>query len=155
MRYPRLLLALVMVCAGCTSVAPPAEPEARTVEADVVQAVRFAFGLEAALFANADVVASRTDVAAHFRQGFGADLADDFADYFWHRDRLRTGEPALVVPDSVTVFDAAGDTARAYFPTPSALRSTWDLPRYTVVSLRRTGTRWIVTSTEPREEAPR
>ncbi|MEM6785209.1 MAG: hypothetical protein AAF624_15925 [Bacteroidota bacterium] len=111
--------------------------------------------MEATLFADADAVASKAEVAAHFRQGFATSLADDLAAYLWDRDRLRTGAPTLVPPANVVLLAAGGATATAYFETPPALRQTWELARYTRVELERRGSRWLVTATSQRDTRPR
>ncbi|MEM8599132.1 MAG: hypothetical protein AAGF99_04360 [Bacteroidota bacterium] len=171
---------LALVAAGCVSTAPPetrvpevvptavvpeeteAAPEvapslaaAPSLVAQVQDAVRYAFGLEAALFAQAEAMTSQEEVAAHFRQGFAATLADDFAAYFWDRDRLRTGDPTLVPPAEVVVLTSEDAAATAYFETPSALRRTWGLPRYTRVVMERRGPRWLVTATSQQDARPR
>ena len=158
-----LLLALLFAT-GCASVAEqpvgtasipesPATAEEQRERA-VQTAVQTAFGLEAALFSDAEAVSSREGVAAHFRRGFVHALAQDFADYYWQRGRVQTGPPTLLVPDVVTVLRASERSASAYFETPAALRATWDLPRYTLVEMEREGDRWLVAATAQQEHRP-
>ncbi|MEL6771495.1 MAG: hypothetical protein AAFP18_10570 [Bacteroidota bacterium] len=136
---------------------PPTRTEApvRSAAEQVQSAVRYAFGLEATLFAQAEAMTSQEDVAMHFRQGFAPALADDFAAYFWDRDRLRTGDPTLVPPDEVVVLSSDAEAAIAYFETPVALRQTWGLPRYTRVEMAQRSGRWIVAATRQQDARPR
>ncbi|MEM8559672.1 MAG: hypothetical protein AAGG50_17770 [Bacteroidota bacterium] len=166
MRYASLLalIATLLFAAGCATVAdpvaddapaPPPSETAAEVRARAVQtAVRTAFGLEASLFENPEAIASHGEVVTHFRHGFVDALAQDFADYYWQRDRVQTGPPTLLVPASVTVLRSTERTAAAFFETPAALRATWDLPRYTLVQMRREGDRWLVASTSQQERRP-
>lgn len=168
------LASALLVAVGCATVEPPPPappppapptsepprpsapppPAAPSPEEEVAGAVRLAFGLEEALFAEADAMTSEADVAAHFRQGFAAPLADSLAAYFWFRDRLRTGDPTLLPPGRVTVLRAEGDTATAFFETPAALRETWELPPYTVAELERVDGRWVIAATTLQETPP-
>lgn len=168
------VLGIAVGLAGCVSTAPReaapgamtdsgvlaeppalAEAPARSVDEQVQSAVQYAFGLEATLFAQAEAMNSQEDVAAHFRQGFAAALAEDFAAYFWDRNQLRTGAPTLVPPDEVVILSSSDASAVAYFETPVSLRQTWGLPRYTRVEMAQRDGRWFVAATEQQDTRPR
>ena len=117
---------------------------------EVVDALKTAYGLEDVLFQHGilDTI-SREEVYAHYRRGFGEDLAQALTDYSWESDRIRATERAMTVPDSVGVLDLKQDRALVAWIPPTAFRTQWGAPRCLVDRLVRENGRWIVQAREP------
>jgi hypothetical protein len=112
--------------------------------------VKFAQGLEAAIRAEAGRFRSEADVYAHFRQGFGDDIARRLADHTWS-DQLggiRAGEPVLQVPGRVCVIFLSGNLATAVYETPALILELWTDNRLTVDHLQREEGHWVVSESE-------
>jgi hypothetical protein len=126
--------------------APPAEQQ------DVIDALKAAYGLEAALLqrGSSDTIA-REAVYAHYRQGFGERLAQQLTNYSWQAEShmLRATDRALTIPDSVGVLELKEDRARVAWIPPTTFRAQWGAPRCVVDQLVRDGGRWIIQAQEP------
>ena len=113
----------------------------------MIDALKRAFGLEAALFeqhrATFDSV-SREEVYAHYRTGFSEQLAQQLTDYSWQAGGLRAADRALAVPDSVGVLELKAAQAQVAWITPSDFRIQWSVPRCEVDRTVREDGRWIV-----------
>jgi len=123
---------------------------APTVEQEeVIRALRAAYGLEGSLYQAhrgfPDTV-TREEVFAHYRQGFGRELAEDLTNYSWGPETpgLRPTERALAVPDSVGVLDFRREHALVAWIPPTAFRQQWGVPRCLVDRMVREDGRWII-----------
>lgn len=145
------LWVVVATASGQAAVAEASRPAAAPVQA-VVDAVRFAFGLEAAYWQHPDVFRSRDAVYDHFRQGFSPDLAAAMAAHVLGGD----GDLATWVPEQVQVVELEASHALVWFPTPAAFGASglWNLADYMHVRLRREGARWVVDWAEDRAAPP-
>jgi hypothetical protein len=89
---------------------------------EIMDAIKYAYGLEEVLWDNERKIKSKADVFNHFISGFSAEKAKDLANYFWMEGRdeigekagmLRVGDPVLMVPDSVEVLSKSEERAEA------------------------------------------
>jgi hypothetical protein len=127
------------------------DPGSESVQA-VIEAVRFAFGLEAAFWEDPGAFRTRDAVYAHFRQGFSPDLAAAMTAHVLAGD----GDLATWVPEQVHVVDLEATQALVWFLTPAAYgrHGLWDLADYMHVHLRREGQGWVVDWAEDRSAPP-
>ena len=118
---------------------------------EVIAALRAAYRLEDVLLFQHGTVdsISREEVFAHYRQGFGEQLAQQLTDYSWELSRLRATERALVVPDSVGVIELKRDRALVGWIPPTMFRMQWGAPRCSVDRMIREDGRWIIQAHEP------
>jgi len=120
---------------------------------DVTKALRAAYGLEGSLIdrLGAFDTITREDVYAHYRQGFGDQLASELTDYSWQPEekRVRATDRALTVPDSVGVLELESDRALVAWIPPTSFRRQWGAPRCLIDRLVREEGRWIIQGREP------
>ena len=107
---------------------------------EVVDAARFAYGLETGYWEHPEDFSTRDKLYQYYRQGFSAELAAAMTAH------TLSGDPDLAtwVPQQVHVAKIDDGRALVWFPTPAALGATWGLEDYTVLRLRRDGDRWVV-----------
>ena len=126
---------------------PPSEGQ-REVIADL----RAAYGLERTLETHTpfDTI-SREEVLAHYRTGFGEEMAQELTNYSWlpASRQLRSTDPALAVPDSVEVVELKGDRAVVAWIAPTSFRRQWNAPRCLVDRMVLMDGRWIIQGREP------
>ncbi len=120
---------------------------------EVIEALRAAYGLEGSLIdrlGTLDTI-TREDVYAHYRQGFGDQLARELTDYSWQPQmkRVRATDRALTVPDSVGVLELESDRALVAWIPPTPFRRQWGAPRCLIDRLVREEGRWIIQGREP------
>jgi hypothetical protein len=119
---------------------------------EVIAALRTAYGLEATLSSHPpfDTI-SRDEVLAHYRTGFGEQMAQELTNYSWlpESHQLRSTDPALAVPDSVGVIELKGDRALVAWIAPTSFRRQWNAPRCFVDRLSFVDGRWIIQGREP------
>ncbi len=119
---------------------------------EVIDALRAAYGLEAVLMNRStfDTI-SREEVYAHYRKGFGEQLATQLTDYSWHPQthNIRATDPALTVPDTVGVLELSQDRASVAWIPSTDFRRQWNAPRCFVDRLERENGQWIVQAREP------
>ena len=117
---------------------------------EVIEALRAAYGLESSLMSrgSGDTI-SRAEVYAHYRTGFGEELAQELTDYSWQSQRLRETDPALAVPDTVGVIELKHDRALVAWIPPTSFRRQWGAPRCLVDRLVREEGRWVIQAHEP------
>ena len=128
-------------------------PAAEADDAEEIRAaVRFAYGLEAAVWRDPTRFRTRAEIYEHFRQGFSPDLAHAMTEHVLASD----GEPATWVPEQVHVVERLPNYALVWFPTPPAFGEggLWDLKPYMQLRLRRDGERWVVVEGEDRSAPP-
>jgi len=150
-------LLLLMVGAGCSSSRGSVEEDAdmNARAAQVVAAVRFAYGLEKELLDHAGDFETRAQVYAHFRQGFSDDLATRLTGYAWGDGKPRAGPFATQPPDTVHVLTLGNTTATVYYATPPLLREAWVSEPYMLDELRREPDgRWVIVASKGITEAP-
>jgi hypothetical protein len=120
---------------------------------DVIKALRAAYGLEGSLIdrLGAFDTITREDVYAHYRQGFGDQLASELTDYSWQPEekRVRATDRALTVPDSVGVLELESDRALVAWIPPTGFRRQWGAPRCLIDRVVREEGRWIIQGREP------
>lgn len=148
-----------MLCVWAVAAAAPGQgavveasvPASGQVQA-VVDAVRFAFGLESAYWDDPTAFRTRDAVYVHFRQGFSPDLAAAMTAHVLGGD----GDLATWVPEQVDVVELEADHALVWFPTPASFGKAglWDLADYMHVRLRREGGRWVVDWARDRSAPP-
>lgn len=109
---------------------------------DVIEATRFAYGLEADYWRDPGAYPTYDKLYAHFRQGFSPDLAAAMTAHTLATD----GDLATWVPEQVFVAELGVNEALVWFPTPAAFGEggLWGLEDYMHVRLRRDGDRWVV-----------
>jgi hypothetical protein len=131
---------------------PPEAPLSR--DSDVVAAVRFAYGLEASLYASVSNFSTWDDVYQHIKRGWVDSLARNLADYYWWSEgsALRMTESVLQVPGQVFVLQHDTGFASVWFNTPPILLE--GSPPYTRVRLGREDDRWVVTEAEGLQDIP-
>jgi hypothetical protein len=120
--------------------------EPLTREEEIINSVKFAFGLEKSLFKNERLIRSKKDVYNFYCRGFDEDIAKRLADYSWWEgyDRLRPTEACLSVPENVHILGIGQNTARVYYKNSGGYQNVWDSKKYSVVQLIRKKNRWIV-----------
>jgi hypothetical protein len=148
-----------MLCLCTLAVSPPAlgafaaapDTASPRIQA-VVDAVRFAFGLELAYWEDPAAFRNRDAVYAHFRQGFSPDLAAAMTAHVLGGD----GDLAAWVPEQVHVVELEAGHALVWFPTPASFgeQGLWDLDDYMHVRLRREGGGWVVDWARDRSAPP-
>ena len=120
--------------------------------AKVIAALRTAYGLEGTLETHTpfDTI-SREEVLAHYRTGFGEEMAQELTNYSWlpASRQLRSTDPALAVPDSVGVVELKGDRAVVAWIAPTSFRRQWNAPRCLVDRMVLVDGRWIIQGREP------
>lgn len=119
---------------------------------EVAAAVRFAYGLEAQVWQDPVRFRTRTDVYAHFRQGFSPELAEAMTEHVLTSD----GDLATWVPADVHVVEVLPSFALVWFPTPPAFgeEGLWGLEDYMHLKLRREGDRWVIYEGADRSTPP-
>ena len=126
---------------------PPSEGQR-----EVITALRTAYGLEGTLETHTpfDTI-SREEVLAHYRTGFGEEMAQELTNYSWLPEsrQLRSTDPALAVPDSVGVVELKGDRALVAWIAPTSFRRQWNAPRCLVDRMALVDGRWIIQGREP------
>jgi len=126
---------------------PPSEGQR-----EVIAALRAAYGLEGTLETHTpfDTI-SREEVLAHYRTGFGEEMAQELTNYSWWpaSRQLRSTDPALAVPDSVGVVELKGDRAVVAWIAPTSFRRQWNAPRCLVDRMVLMDGRWIIQGREP------
>jgi len=119
---------------------------------EVIEALREAYGLEGSLIERLGAfdTISRDDVYAHYRRGFGDQLARELTDYSWQPEihRVRATDRALTVPDSVGVLELKSDRALVGWIPPTTFRRQWGAPRCLIDRLVREDGRWIIQGRE-------
>lgn len=145
------LWVVALILMGQSAVTAGSDPGSDRVQA-VVDAVRFAFGLEAAYWENPTAFRTRDTVYAHFRRGFSPDLAEAMTTHVLGDD----GDLATWVPDQVYVVELSASHALVWFPTPETFgrKGLWDLADYMHVRLRWDAGRWVVDWAEDRPAPP-
>ena len=141
------LMAAAILMAGCVGCQSQRQPARDAENAQVVEAIRQAHGLEAELFRSPGAAVDRKAVYRHFRRGFSHDLAMRLTEHVWIGGEigLRPGEPVMAVPEEITVTAVSDSRATAVFSTPPWMMEAWGFGRYTIVSLMREDGRWIIT----------
>ncbi len=139
------------MASGQGAVVEASAPAAQRVQA-VVDAVRFAFGLESAYWDDPAAFRTRDAVYDHFRQGFSPDLAAAMTAHVLGGD----GDVATWVPEQVHVVALEASQALVWFPTPASFgrAGLWDLADYMHVHLRREGAHWVVDWAKDRSAPP-
>jgi hypothetical protein len=124
----------VLVCTACAA--------AQDAVQSVIDAVRFAYGLEAEYWDNPAALPTAERLYAHYRQGFSPDLAAAMTAHTLASD----GDLATWVPEQVFVAELGVNEALVWFPTPAAFGKSglWELEDYMHLRLRRDGERWVV-----------
>ncbi|MCG6941099.1 MAG: hypothetical protein LJE69_07600 [Thiohalocapsa sp.] len=109
---------------------------------EVIDAARFAYGLETDYWQHPDAYRTRDQVYRHYRQGFSPDLAAAMTDHTLSGD----ADLATWVPKQVFVAELRANEALVWFPTPPTFGKggLWDLDDYMVLRLHRDGGRWVV-----------
>jgi len=118
----------------------------------VIEALRAAYELEGSLITHGSVdTISREEVYAHYRTGFGEQLAQELTSYSWQDadHRLRSTDRALAVPETVGVLELKQDRALVDWIPPTSFRRQWGAPRCLIDRLIRENGRWIIQSHEP------
>jgi hypothetical protein len=138
-----LLLLLLPALAWC---APDDEVRA------VIDAVRFAYGLEAEYWRDPSAFSSYEQLYAHYRQGFSPELAAAMASH----TLTSNGDPATWVPKRVQVAELSTTKALVWFITPAEFGKAgfWGLEDYMLLRLRRDGGRWVVYWGDDRSSPP-
>ena len=120
---------------------------------ELIDALKASYGLEGTLIDSLGPVdkISKDDVYAHYRRGFGDQLALELTEYSWQPEtqQVRATDRALAVPDSVGVLELKSDRALVAWIPPTTFRRQWGAPRCLVDRLVREDGRWIVQGREP------
>lgn len=126
---------------GCAVVAATALAADESVLA-VIDAARFAYGLESEYWEDPSAFDSPDDLYAHYRQGFSPDLAAAMTAH----TLASQGDLATWAPEQVFVAELGVNDALVWFPTPPAFGQdgVWGLADYMHLRLRREGDRWVV-----------
>lgn len=119
---------------------------------EVIEALRASYGLEGDLIKRVGPsgTISKDEVYAHYRQGFGDQLARELTEYSWQAEiqEVRATDRALAVPDSVGVLELKSDRALVAWIPPTAFRRQWGAPRCMIDRLVREDGRWIIQGRE-------
>lgn len=109
---------------------------------EVIDATRFAYGLESAYWEDPGAFSTYDKLYAHYRQGFSPELAAAMTAH----TLASHGDLATWVPEQVFVAELGVNEALVWFPTPAAFaeHGLWGLEDYMHVRLRREGGRWVV-----------
>jgi hypothetical protein len=126
---------------GCLLLCTAAAAVADAVQ-EVIDATRFAYGLEAAYWEDPGAFPTYDKLYGHYRQGFSPDLAAAMTAHTLASD----GDLATWVPEQVFVAELGVNEALVWFPTPAAFgrHGLWALEDYMHLRLRRDGGRWVV-----------
>ena len=126
-------LGLTLLCAAApAAVGDPLQ--------EVMDAARFAYGLETGYWEHPEQFPTRDKLYQHYRQGFSPDLAATMTAHTLSAD----SDLATWVPERVHVAELGVSQALVWFPTPPAFSQIWGLEHYTLLRLRRDGGRWVV-----------
>ncbi len=119
---------------------------------EVIEATRFAYGLETDYWRDPSDFRSYEQLYAHYRQGFSPELAAAMAKH----TLTSKGDPATWVPDRVQVAELDADKALVWFVTPVEFGKSgfWGLEDYMLLRLRRDGSRWVVYWGDDRSSPP-
>jgi hypothetical protein len=122
------------------------------LSSQVVAAVRFAYGLEAAYWQDPSAFPTRDAVYRHYRQGFSPALAEAMTSHTLSSN----GNLATWIPEQVHVSELTPTFALVWFLTPPAFgdEGLWGLEDYMHLRLRRDGDRWVVYQGEDRPAPP-
>lgn len=127
---------LLCTAAGGTS-APAEDAQTRRIADAVIQA----YGLEAEYWRDPQRFGSWSELYAHYRRGFSADIAERMTEFTLAND----GDMATWIPSEVRVAEHDGEFATAWFPTPGDfIDGPWGFQPYMVVRLRLEGDRWVI-----------
>ena len=116
-----LFTSALLLFSGCKSRRAQEEIIDKT-DKEIIDAIKYAYGLEEVLWDNERRMKSKADVFNHFIKGFSEEKAKDLANYFWMEDRdesgekvgmLRAGDSVLIIPDSVEVLSKSEERAEA------------------------------------------
>ena len=114
------------------------------IEADLIAAELYCFGLEGFLFKVKENYSSQDEVYEFFRQGFGPSLSYKLAANIWNSDqvKLKDGDQLMESPKNVTFKSIKTHEAIISFKTPEFRKHIWGDSEFTELIFKKEDGRW-------------